>query len=75
VKSNFRGIKGGSIEPGVLFRTNHPIGRFVQVTDIALKAVGNKIAAVINLSDAEAELKNKLVYCPSSRSPHGRFHA
>jgi hypothetical protein len=63
-ESNFRGIKGGSIEPGVLFRSNHPIGRFVPVTDIALKAVESKIAAVINLSDTEAELKNKLAYCP-----------
>jgi protein tyrosine/serine phosphatase len=64
VKSNFREIKCGNIEPGVLFRSNHPIGRFVQIKDIALKSVENKIAAVINLSDTEAELKNKLAYCP-----------
>jgi hypothetical protein len=64
VKSNFRGIKGCSIESGVLFRSDHPIGRFVQVKDIVLKAVENKITAVINLSDTEAELKSKLAYCP-----------
>jgi hypothetical protein len=61
---NFREIRSGSIAPNMLYRSSHPIQDNTQDPVIALLAAKYRIAAVINLSDTNAELKTKSFFAP-----------
>jgi hypothetical protein len=61
---NFREIRVGSIAPNMLYRSSHPIQDNRQEPVIALLAAKYRIAAVINLSDTNADLKTKSVFAP-----------
>ena len=49
---NFREIAMGSIAPGILYRSNHPIYDGMPVKEVIQAASDTKIKTVINLSDS-----------------------
>ena len=61
---NFREICMGNIAPNTLFRSSHPIQDGRQEPAISLLATQARIAAVINLSDNNYELKTKAIFAP-----------
>jgi len=61
---NFREICMGSIAPGTLYRSSHPIQDNKQEKIIAFLAARARIAAVINLSDTNSELRTKVFFAP-----------
>jgi protein tyrosine/serine phosphatase len=64
IYSNFREIKSGSISPGILYRSDHPVFDGRKVSDIAIAAGLARINTAINLADSDASLKSKLAVCP-----------
>jgi protein-tyrosine phosphatase len=61
---NFREIHAGKIMPNTLYRSSHPIQGGRQEPVIAALAATYRIAAVINLSDTNSELQNKVFVAP-----------
>ena len=61
---NFREILMGSIAPGMLYRSSHPIKANKQETAIALMANNAKIAAVINLHNTNSEVYAQAPFAP-----------
>jgi hypothetical protein len=55
-EGNFREICCGAIEPGVLYRSAHPLTDGEQDCSIALQAEKARIACVLNLNDAPQAL-------------------
>jgi protein tyrosine/serine phosphatase len=62
--ANFREICMGNIAPKTLYRSSHPIRDLAQVREIAVLAAETRISTVINLSDADSELKTKAFFAP-----------
>ena len=62
--SNFREIHMGSIAPGMLFRSSHPIKENVQEKTISILANSAKIRAVINLCDTSSSINTKAIFAP-----------
>jgi len=62
--SSFREINTGTISPGTIYRSSHPICDGRQVKDIILQANEAKIKTILNLSDSIQSLKFKAIYCP-----------
>ena len=61
---NFREISMGNIAPNTLYRSSHPIKDDRQEPVISMLASSARIAAVINLSDFDAEIKRKAFFAP-----------
>jgi protein tyrosine/serine phosphatase len=61
---NFREIRVGNIAPNVLYRSSHPIQANRQEPIISILAARHRIAAVINLSDTNSEVKWKALFAP-----------
>jgi hypothetical protein len=61
---NFREIRMGNIAPNTLYRSSHPIKDNKQERVIALLAAHARIAAVLNLSDTNSEIKLKAIFAP-----------
>jgi len=61
---NFREISAGNIAPNTLYRSSHPIKDDRQEPVISMLASSARIAAVINLSDFDAEIKRKAFFAP-----------
>jgi protein tyrosine/serine phosphatase len=63
--SNFREIRIGSIKPGILYRSGHPIS-FADMQDktIAKLALQARISTVLNLVDTNGGLKRKTFFAP-----------
>ena len=61
---NFREICMGNIAPNTLYRSSHPVKDDKQETIITMLASGARIAAVINLSDFDNEIKRKAFFAP-----------
>ena len=61
---NFREIRMGSIAPGTLYRSSHPIKDNKQEKVIAFLTARVRIAAVINLSDTNSQLFAKVFFAP-----------
>jgi hypothetical protein len=62
--ANFREIRMGGIGAGILYRASHPIGDGREDTDITKLAVRARIAAILNLTDTDWEIKRKAVLAP-----------
>ena len=61
---NFREIRMGSIAPGTLFRSSHPIKDNEQETAISMLAGKVRIAAVLNLHDTRSGINSKAFFAP-----------
>ena len=61
---NFREIRMGSIAPGKLYRSSHPIKDNKQERTISLLAAESRIKTILNLSDNKAEITKKAFYAP-----------
>jgi protein tyrosine/serine phosphatase len=61
---NFREIRMGNIAPNTLYRSSHPIKSDKQEKVISMLAEYLRIAAVINLSDFDSEIKRKAFFAP-----------
>jgi protein tyrosine/serine phosphatase len=61
---NFREIRMGNIAPNTLYRSSHPIKDDKQERVISLYASEARIAAVINLTDFDSEMKRKAFFAP-----------
>jgi protein tyrosine/serine phosphatase len=61
---NFREIRMGDIAPNTLYRSSHPIKDDKQEPVISLLASNARIAAIINLSDFDGEIKRKAFFAP-----------
>ena len=61
---NFREIQVGHIAPNILYRSSHPIKDDKQEKTISLLASSAGIAAVINLTDFNSEIKRKAFFAP-----------
>jgi len=61
---NFREIRMGNIAPNTLYRSSHPIKDDKQEPVISMLASTARIAAVLNLSDFDAEIKRKVFFAP-----------
>jgi protein tyrosine/serine phosphatase len=61
---NFREIRMGSIAPGKLYRSSHPIKDNKQEKTISLLATESRIMTVLNLSDTTAVITKKAFYAP-----------
>jgi protein tyrosine/serine phosphatase len=61
---NFREIRMGNIAPDTLYRSSHPIKDNKQERIISLLAAQARIAAVLNLSDTNGEIKLKSIFAP-----------
>jgi protein tyrosine/serine phosphatase len=61
---NFREIRMGSIAPGKLYRSSHPIKDNKQERTISLLATESRIMTVLNLSDNTPEITRKAFYAP-----------
>jgi protein tyrosine/serine phosphatase len=61
---NFREIRMGSIAPGLLYRSSHPIKDDQQEKAVSLLASKARIAAVLNLSDTNSEIAAKALFAP-----------
>jgi protein tyrosine/serine phosphatase len=59
---NFREIRMGKIAPNTLYRSSHPIKDNDQEKVISLLAARARIAAVLNLSDTNSEIKIKSIF-------------
>jgi protein tyrosine/serine phosphatase len=62
--SNFREIRCGSIAPGVLYRSSHPVRDGIQNNEAILLSEQARIACVLNLADNAAELHKAATVCP-----------
>jgi protein tyrosine phosphatase len=54
----------GNIAPKTLYRSNHPICGYEQVTDIILSASNANIKTILNLVDSPQSLQWKTMACP-----------
>jgi len=61
---NFREIRMGSIAPGMLFRSSHPVKDNKQEKTVSVLANNARIATVINLCDTTSSVYAKAVYAP-----------
>ena len=61
---NFREICSGSIAPGMLYRSSHPIKDNKQEKIISMLANKARIAAVINLCDFNSGIYSKAFFAP-----------
>jgi len=61
---NFREIRMGKIAPNILYRSSHPIKDGKQERAISILASNARIAAIINLSDFNAEIKRNVFFAP-----------
>jgi hypothetical protein len=61
---NFREICMGSIAPGLLYRSSHPIKDNQQEKALSVLAVKAKIAAVLDLHDTQSEIAIKALFAP-----------
>ena len=61
---NFRKIRMGNIAPHTLYRSSHPIKNDKQELVISMLASSTRIAAIINLSDFDSEIKRKAFFAP-----------
>jgi protein tyrosine/serine phosphatase len=61
---NFREIRMGSIAPGKLYSSRHPIKDNKQEKAISLLATNARIMTVLNLSDTTTEITRKAFYAP-----------
>jgi hypothetical protein len=62
--ANFREIRLGSIAPGILYRSSHPVPNGEQNKEAVLLASQARIACVLNLADNTAELHKAASMCP-----------
>jgi hypothetical protein len=62
--ANFREIRAGGIGPGILYRSSHPIGNGLEDAVIAELAVRARIAAIVNLTDTDGEIRQKAALAP-----------
>jgi protein tyrosine/serine phosphatase len=62
--ANFREIRFGSIAPGVLYRSSHPVPNGEQNREAVLLAGQARIACVLNLADNAADLRKAAAACP-----------
>jgi protein tyrosine/serine phosphatase len=63
-EANFREIRVGNIAPKTLYRSSHPIKDDKQEPVISILASSAGIAAILNLSDFDAEIKRKAFFAP-----------
>ena len=61
---NFREIRMGSIAPGMLFRSSHPVKDNKQEKTVSMLANNARIATVINLCDTASSVYSKAVFAP-----------
>jgi hypothetical protein len=54
----------GGIGPGILYRASHPIGDGKEDRAITKLAVHTRIAAILNLTDTDWEIKRKAIMAP-----------
>ena len=64
VAVNFREIRMGQIAPNILYRSSHPIVDNKQEPAISILAGYARIAAIINLSDFNSEIKRMAFFVP-----------
>jgi hypothetical protein len=64
VSANFREICAGGIGAGVLYRSSHPIGDDQEDVAITRLAVRARIAAIVNLTDTDGEIRRKVALAP-----------
>jgi protein tyrosine/serine phosphatase len=62
--ANFREIRLGSIAPGVLYRSSHPVPNGEQNREAVLLASQARIACVLNLAETVPALKKTAAACP-----------
>jgi hypothetical protein len=62
--ANFREIRMGGIGSGILYRSSHPIGDAREDLAITKLAVKARIAAILNLTDTDREIRRKAVLAP-----------